>query len=397
MPATFISYRHEGQEFLSQVRDFAERLQGSGIDVRLDQLYSESHPGGPDEGWDRWSSTQVKRADRVLIVCSPGWFRSFEGLQLPGEALGATHEARLIYTEFYESGWRSAKHRLVTLAGTDPGDIPLDLRHVHRFDSDADFDQVVAWIAGPPATQRAGKQTAAGVRWPEPLTDFTPDFANRQDVWPTIERMLTGHSRKRIVILEGETNHGKSELIRECVRYAREAGLLVVAIDFKGGHRTISHILGELDLTLGPYLPEFSGSGARDPLLLRRDLRRLERPLLVLLDTYEQALSNREVADWVQYQLLIEVEHCPALAVLVAGQESPDRKRALWKDQSQHFRLGPITETKAWEDWVRRRFPRLESADIDINTLVLASEGVPGAMAVFCSGIASQIGKGDGR
>ncbi len=149
MATAFISYRWEDERFLALVRQFAERLVEAGIGVTLDQFYWDQHPGGPDEGMDNWSSDQVKEAERILIVCSQGWFEAFEGDQPPddpGAGLGAAYEARLIRTQLNKARWRSPKHRLVVLAGRDPGEIPLDFEHIWRFRSEEDFEQIVAWL-----------------------------------------------------------------------------------------------------------------------------------------------------------------------------------------------------------------------------------------------------------
>ncbi len=49
----------------------------------------------------------------------------------------------------------------------------------------------------------------------------------------------------------------------------------------------------------------------------------MRRPVLVLIDAFEDAAGNRPVADWLSQQSLPEVETAPGLAVIVAGQRVP--------------------------------------------------------------------------
>jgi hypothetical protein len=75
-------------------------------------------------------------------------------------------------------------------------------------------------------------------------------------------------------------------------------GIAVALVDFMGGPRDVSGILGQLDLEIGEYLPNFSREGANKPHLLRRDLRTSWKPILVIFDTYEDVANNANVADW---------------------------------------------------------------------------------------------------
>ena len=98
MSQVFITYRQTDNEQLRRVRSFAERLRNSGIDVVLDQFFLEANPGGPDEGWDKWSSDRALKTEDVLIVGTDSWFQCFEKAQPPAldrkDWLGAESFAR---------------------------------------------------------------------------------------------------------------------------------------------------------------------------------------------------------------------------------------------------------------------------------------------------------------
>src|SRR5215213_90263 len=103
MSEVFISYRQTSDEHKQRVRGFAERLRDCGISVVLDQFFKDGNPGGPDEGWDKWSSKGVLRSDYVLIIGTKQWFDCFEGNQQPGTGLGAACEADDIRHLIYKS------------------------------------------------------------------------------------------------------------------------------------------------------------------------------------------------------------------------------------------------------------------------------------------------------
>jgi len=68
MSEVFLSYRQTDDEHKQRVRAFGERLRNCGIDVILDQFFLDENPGGPDEGWDKWTSDRALNTKYVLIV-----------------------------------------------------------------------------------------------------------------------------------------------------------------------------------------------------------------------------------------------------------------------------------------------------------------------------------------
>ena len=68
MGKVFISYRQLDEGHRQRVKTFAQRLRDRGIPIVLDQLYLEDVPGGPAEGWDKWSSDRALESHYVIIV-----------------------------------------------------------------------------------------------------------------------------------------------------------------------------------------------------------------------------------------------------------------------------------------------------------------------------------------
>lgn len=94
MSQVFISYRQTDDAQRKRVRAFAECLRDAGIDVILDSFFLDDNPGGPNEGWPKWSSDRASETAYVLIIGNQSWFQCFNGTQPPGTGLGAAREAR---------------------------------------------------------------------------------------------------------------------------------------------------------------------------------------------------------------------------------------------------------------------------------------------------------------
>jgi hypothetical protein len=256
--------------------------------------------------------------------------------------------------------------------------------HFRPFENDDQMDALVRWIG-----QRLGMTDIElpTVRWPEPLP-FQPDIANRTTKeWPALVEMLSGRSRKRILLYEGASGIGKSVLVRQAVAYAKKLNVPVVHVDFKGGGLNVSDILGQFDLDLGQYLPGFSKHGADKTHLLRKDLRALRQPIMVVFDTYEDAAENRAVSDWLNLQFLSEVETALGLSVIVAGQRVPDFGRAIWGGLAFHLPLSPITEIEHWQPWIEQRYPEFTQKGAHLPTVLMIANGNPLVISGFCEAI----------
>lgn len=148
MAKVFISYRQLNDAQRQRVRDFADRVRGCGIEVVLDQFYKDAHPGGPPEGWPKWSSDQAVSTERVLIIGNAPWFRCFNGTEKPGTGLGAACEAGNIRQRLYDLGGHNDIIRVVYFEEMDITNISFDLKRYDRFHADDDFAHIIAWLGG---------------------------------------------------------------------------------------------------------------------------------------------------------------------------------------------------------------------------------------------------------
>lgn len=98
-PVVFISYSHDSIDHQNKVFDLSKKLRSEGIDCILDQ-YEHS----PEEGWPRWMQRNIKRADFVLMICTPIYYSRVMGFEEKGKGHGVSWEGNLIYQEMYDAG-----------------------------------------------------------------------------------------------------------------------------------------------------------------------------------------------------------------------------------------------------------------------------------------------------
>ncbi len=380
----FLSYRHESREHARAVRRLGELLRQAKVPVALDQFHLDEHPGGPDEGWPKWCEDCANESACVLIIASKGWFAAYEQTAPSDQGFGAATEADLFRQDFWDEKGRNARIRLAFLHDVSPEKVPKRLRAWHQFRpfaADDQLDQLIRWVAGCLGLQGIESPT---VRWPTPV-EFQPDLADRsKKEWPAVVDLLAGQSRERILLFEGDSGLGKTELIRQTVAYAKDLGLTVVRVNFNAGLLDIAGILGQFDLDLGAHLPNFSREGASKTHLLRKDLRALRQPVLLIFDGYNKDVAdNKAVADWLNQHLLAEVETALGLAVIVAGQRVPDFVNAGWRDLARYLPLEPITKVEDWEPWIARRYPDFRDKG-DLLTILKLARGNPGVVSASC-------------
>src|SRR5215470_6434002 len=120
----FISYRHESPEHARAVRRLGELLREEKIPVALDQFCLEEQPGGPDDGFPKWSEDCANESACVLIIASEGWFAAYEKIAPPGVGLGAGTEADLFRQALWDEQGNNARIRLAFLHDVAADKVP---------------------------------------------------------------------------------------------------------------------------------------------------------------------------------------------------------------------------------------------------------------------------------
>ena len=215
MSQVFISYRQTDDEQMQRVRVFGERLRNCGIDVVLDQLFLDSNPAGPNEGWPQWSSDRALETEFVLIVGTEAWFQCFEKKQSSGTGLGAAREAHDIRQRIYDDGGVIDDIRVVLFDDTQAPHIPGVLSGYHRFHAERDFASIVQWLRG--TLPNSGDTPRTSI--PHNLPSLQP-FFGREEELRKIADALDPESRTWGALIDAPGGMGKTSL---AVRAAYDA------------------------------------------------------------------------------------------------------------------------------------------------------------------------------
>ncbi len=127
-PRVFISYSHDSTAHRGKVLAFADRLRAEGIEAEIDQ-YEQF----PPEGWNAHCAREIRRVDRVLIVCTEIYRRRWDGEEEPGRGNGVRSEANLIRNYFFEDGSESSKFIPILFDGATVAHIPGELQGLGRY------------------------------------------------------------------------------------------------------------------------------------------------------------------------------------------------------------------------------------------------------------------------
>ena len=107
-PRVFISYSHDSEQHRERVLALSERLRLDGIETILDRYVN----GSPSEGWPRWMLDGLDAANRVLLICTPTYYRRFRGHEEPGKGKGVDWEGAIITLELYHARSRTKDRTL---------------------------------------------------------------------------------------------------------------------------------------------------------------------------------------------------------------------------------------------------------------------------------------------
>ncbi|HSS20049.1 MAG TPA: TIR and AAA domain-containing protein [Pyrinomonadaceae bacterium] len=375
MKRVFISYSHDSVTHSERVRALVTRLRGDDVTVIIDH---DKLPGGPAEGWPAWSERQVVDADQVLVVCTALYSSRYEGNQPPGTGLGASSEAAAIRQAIYDQAGFNLKFRVIVFDPVDTQHIPTQLKRYHAFQptDDEGYANLLAWLVGEPVTHTKTKVEPDAVVWPTTSADYDWPLADRKEEFASFQRIISGQSSQRIMLVRGVSNTGKTVFVSELFKYARSLNLPAALLDCKGCP-SLDALFETMRLDLGKkILPNaHSAAGQARFFNLISDLQNLNEPLLLVFDTYQEASNDAQT--WLEAQFLPRLAQAP-VAVVIGGQHVPEPSKYAWNAVSDFRELRPIEAIDDWRELNERKWRCALLQDAHIQGVLAATRGNPG-------------------
>ena len=383
MIKVFISYSHDNDAHRQRVHDLADRLRNDGVEIILDR---DCGPGGPDEGWDKWSGLQAEKADIVLPVFTPEYRKCWDGEQVPGMRLGAIHELKALYRRLYNAGSEIKFCRILTFEDDHRNCIPTFLQGLPAFDAQRDYVQIIGWLRQKGAAPDPS-QAHVDITWPKSPNEYPWPLADRVEQFGVFLDMVTHTIPQRIFLIDGYSNTGKTVLLNELFKLAKVLDLDQVLLDLKGCP-TLTELFDLLALDVdAKILPAFHrANGSAKKIALLQDLGNLRNPLLLGFDTYQHVAPD--IAEWIEGQFLCRAAKCPGLLVLITGREVPNPKSYLWRELAIAKPLCPIHEKKDWRDYAERVLGSKQITEDHIEALLHVSQGDPGLTSALLQSFA---------
>lgn len=379
MSQVFISYRHSDTHS-PRVADLAKALHAAGVNVVID---SDQLPGGPNEGWPKWSQQQVEKADKVLIACTQGWHECYEANGPLEIGHGCAAEAHIVRQMLYNQGFDNDRLRVVLLTPENVKSIPIGLQAYHCFHWYKPKDQtdLLAWLTAAAPSPAAPQPPT--IPWPTLHAPFDRRMANRDAEFQLFEAMLQGRSAQRALLIQGESGRGKSMLVNSFIRLARQLRLGHTLIDCQNPSWSLDSVLNTLENDMTNASNSLAGETSeqhRRRLLTK--LKALAQPHLLLLDSFEKAPG--ELKQWLEDDVLARLLNCPALVVVVCGQSVPKTQGKFWQDDVHSLALPLIANPEAWHACYQH-----VPADF-IQNLVCYTKGDPAVISRVLDGALQQ-------
>lgn len=164
-------------------------------------------------------------------------------------------------------------------------------------------------------------------QWPSKVPVLKWPMADHGKARAAFARLLREASPKRLLLVRGASETGKSHMSKQMIRNAMLLpGVVSGRFDFKGTTNmdveieAFSGLLG-IDAPAGQTLNERLAK-------IFTELRRRAQPTLLVFDTYE---ASGEAKDWIENVLLPHLVSARWLRVVIIGQSVPTRAGSTWE------------------------------------------------------------------
>ena len=205
---------------------------------------------------------------------------------------------------------------------------------------------------------------ASGVQWPHQAPELQWPLADHTEPRSDFAKLLSGSSSSRALLVRGPSETGKSCMSKQMWRSATALpGVVCGRFDFKG--------TSSMDVEVEAFSQPLDIEPPEGQTLNERltkiftELRRRQRPTVLVFDTYEEA--SQDGKDWLQRVLLQHLTRAAWLRVVIMGQSVPVRAGADWES----IAAPPITvQPPGPEDWLE--YGREHHGDVDLEFVTRA-------------------------
>ena len=222
-------------------------------------------------------------------------------------------------------------------------------------------------------------------------------LADRQDEFRRFQWLISDQVDRRALLILGPSDLGKSVLLSAFAGVARRVSLIGVAHgEFKTG-LGLNMVLAQMrrDLMALPFrrFDREAGAEGRPEMLhaaFLEDLSESRRPVLIVLDTFEQATEDSK--RWVEDHLLPRCCQTQGLRLVIAGTQVP-APSPRFSSLTERLELGPIVDPGHWCSYFRKVLKCQRFPDEHLATLVLAAGGRPRTMHLFLTNLLNAPGQ----
>ena len=257
------------------------------------------------------------------------------------------------------------------------------------------------------------------------MTGLFADYHKERDAFLSL---LKPDCEKRILLFHGKSGTGKTKLMQTCENHVcdpfcyipmqlRGSSVNVPELFFRAGSRigweNLGHFteqvsdLSHAQVNVNIEKNRQVGMGnmirvaltAENPMDREErramvteawfeDIRQMENPVLMTMDTYEQA--SNEMKEWVSGPFLSRVAWCKTIRVAVAGQEVPNPNNIEWHRCVDSHELFGVREAEHWLPVVkamRRIVPEEPQLSWWLGGICQALEGRPDKIIKFIEGL----------
>ena len=383
--SVFISYRQENATHSKRVREFALKLRAEGIEVIHDGLSQEDlfHGNQPPNGWGLWSIQQASTAPTVIIVGSAGWFRVINSPEPTSDGKGAAAEATCVFSRLY-AGTAANDFAAILFFdyANDLATLPpyLDTK-CGRFDANKpdDFTRLLTWLrrpisAAPPASAvpvPVPSPVIAGPDFPDP--PVLPDhdgFVDCRNAFAAFAQLLDRSARHRVLLVEGEGEHGKSSLVLRFFRHVQLAlpPASTAFISLPERTATPDDYLAELADAFGIHTLAGDHCYGKTRSLLDA---RAGLPTVIFVDGFDHAQPAH--ADWLDLFLKRTIVQ-PLLRLVIAGRRVPSDAAQPWTICTEHIHCDPLAEPDAFVEHAAACGSTMPPAEIKACCSMLRSQ-----------------------